>query len=204
MGKKIQLTETELINLIERMTKRVINESEKPKKLFIPRKLEGEGSRWGQWNKEQPIANGIQINQYDINGKPIGYWDNWNDWDTDEPTTGKGFFIKGLKNGMWEEYSNVSELIGKGIYKNGEKEGVWESYWKNGNLAEKGSYKNGEKEGVWEQYLINGQLLNKGSYINDKKDDIWKFYFKDSGELRIRRLYKDDVKVREVIFDRNS
>ena len=48
-------------------------------KLFIPRKIEGEGSRWGEWNKEQPtkVIDGkeVRINQWDLDGKKQGYWE---------------------------------------------------------------------------------------------------------------------------------
>ena len=46
---------------------KIIITEEQKKKLFIPRKLFGEDSRWVDWNKVQSIKDGIRINQYDIN-----------------------------------------------------------------------------------------------------------------------------------------
>jgi hypothetical protein len=89
----------------------------KKKKLFIPRKLSGENSRFIQWNKEQPIVNGVQINQYTHDGK---------------------------KTGIWEEYYSNGQLESKGSYKNGLRYGIWEEYYINGNLEFKGLYKNDE------------------------------------------------------------
>ena len=77
------------------------------KKIFIPRKLSGENSRWEQWNKEQPIKDGVRINQYDSEGRRQGYWEYY--------------------------YSN-GNLSSKGNYINGKNDGVWEFYWNNGNL----------------------------------------------------------------------
>jgi antitoxin component YwqK of YwqJK toxin-antitoxin module len=79
---------------------------EQKKKLFIPRKLSGEDSRWADWNKDQPLKGGVRINQYDIN-------------------TGK-------KEGYWEKYRKNGQLEAKGLYKNGLRNGIWEEYYPNG------------------------------------------------------------------------
>jgi len=91
----------------------------KKKKLFIPRRLSGENSRFIQWNKEQPIVNGVQINQYTHDGK---------------------------KTGIWEEYWSNGNLYSKGSYINDKKDGIWEEYWSNGQLMSKGLYKNGNEQ----------------------------------------------------------
>jgi antitoxin component YwqK of YwqJK toxin-antitoxin module len=126
-------------------SKHYLKESEESKKgkLFIPRKLSGEESRWADWNKMQPIVDGVRINQYDIN-------------------TGK-------KEGIWEHYYSNGQLMSKGLYKNGERDGIWEEYWNNGNLNSKGSYKNGERDGIWKEYYYgNGQLSFKELYKDGK------------------------------------
>jgi antitoxin component YwqK of YwqJK toxin-antitoxin module len=103
-------------------------------KLFIPRKLSGEGSRWLEWNKEQPVVNGIQINQYDLDG---------------------------IKQGYWEDYYLNGVLSYKGSFINGKKDGVWEEYWRNGKLYSKGNYVNGIWEGNWEWYYDNGKIWKR-------------------------------------------
>ena len=80
----------------------VITEDQK-KKLFRPIGLSGEDSRWTKWNKEQPIKDGIRINQYTRDGK---------------------------KDGYWEEYWENGKLESKGSYKDGKEDGVWEHYWR--------------------------------------------------------------------------
>jgi antitoxin component YwqK of YwqJK toxin-antitoxin module len=98
-------------------SKHYLKESEeKKKKLFIPRKIEGEGSRWGQWNKEQPIVDGVRVNQYDMDGR---------------------------KQGLWEDYYDSGKLYSKGNYINGIWEGNWEWYYDNGKISSKASYVNG-------------------------------------------------------------
>jgi len=56
---------------------KIIITEEQKKKLFIPRRLSGEDSRWVQWNKYQPIVDGVQINQYTHDGKKEGYWEEY-------------------------------------------------------------------------------------------------------------------------------
>ena len=118
-----------------------LTESEDKKKLFIPRRLSGEGSRWEQWNKEQPIKDGNPINQYDN---------------------------EGFKQGYWEEYHDNGELFFKGNYKDDKKDGYWEYYWSNGNVYSKGNYKNGGYDGEWFYYHPDGRLEYKELYEYDK------------------------------------
>lgn len=140
------------------------------KKLFIPRKIEGEGSRWEQWNKDQPIVDGIHINQYTHDGKKEGYW---------------------------EEYRN-GYLYSKGLYINDKKEGNWENYYENGGLSTKVPYKNDKMNGMWEQYFHEGQLRAKGLYKDGKEDGVWEHYF-PNGDLYSRYLY-DNGEVVEQLF----
>ena len=120
---------------------KIIITEEQKKKLFIPRKLSGEDSRYAKWNKEQPIVNGIQINQYDLDGRKQGYWETYND------------------NG---------EVNTKGNYKDDKKDGYWEYYWSNGNVYSKGNYKNGGYDGEWFYYHPDGRLEYKELYEYDK------------------------------------
>jgi hypothetical protein len=89
---------------------RIIITEEQKKKLFIPRKIEGEGSRWEQWNKEQPIVDGIRVNQYDSDGREQGIWVFY--WDNGIIKL-KGSYKNGLKHGIWQYYFSN----GKPLYK---------------------------------------------------------------------------------------
>ena len=176
-----------------------LTEAETPKKkLFRPIGLSGEDSRWLQWNKEQPIKDGVQINQYTHDGKKTGYWDNW--IDDDEMIIGKGFFIKGVKQGMWEEYLSSGELLGKGNYKNGKEDGIWEFYDEDGDLERKELFQNGRIVGVWhikKDDLTEGKNLNEGQVYSYKLDPS----HSDPNNRRIIYNFtgKDDYQF-EVIF----
>ena len=68
-------------------------------KLFVPRNLSGENSRWFEWNKNQPIVDGVRINQYSHDELKIGYW---------EELIGSKFEIG--------NYNEIGEKIGKWTY----------------------------------------------------------------------------------------
>jgi antitoxin component YwqK of YwqJK toxin-antitoxin module len=129
------------------VTKIRITEEQK-KKLFIPRKIEGEGSRWSEWNKEQPIINGVRINQYDDDGRKQGYWEEEYGGDSTE----------------WYD----GEVNAKGNYINDKKDGYWEYYWDTGELFKQGTYKDGKKDGIWEEYFKDGEFWYEGEWDNGK------------------------------------
>jgi len=168
-----------------------ITESEESKKgkLFIPRRLSGENSRFIQWNKEQPIVDGERINQFTHDGKKTGIWEeSYNNGQL----SSKVSYKDDKRDGIWESYYKNGQLLSKGSYKNDKKTGIWESYYDNGQSYSKGSYKNDKQNGIWEYYYPNGQLSSKGLYKDGKKDGIWEFYNDyGNGQLDMRGLYKD-------------
>jgi len=139
--------------------------SDTKKKLFVPRRLSGENSRWIDWNKGQPIVDGKPINQYTHDGKKEGYWEKYYD---NGQLSMKGSYKDDLKDGIWEWYYSNGNLMYKGPYKNDLREDIWEWYWTNGKLEEKGSFKDDLKDGIWEEYDISGNLVFKGLYKDDE------------------------------------
>jgi len=148
-------------NLLEESLKRFnsilrynyyLNESEEPKKkkIFIPRKLSDDDSRYSEWNDKQPIIDGKRINQYDDQGNKRGYW-KFNDFD----------IIRGV-------------VPVDGNYVNDKKEGIWNEYYDNGELMTKGNYTNDKKDGVWEFYFL-GVLIYNITFKDD--EEIKRHYF---------------------------
>lgn len=135
------------------------------KKLFIPRKLSGEDSRYSKWNKEQPIVDGERINQYNVE--------------------------TGLKDGLWETYHTNGKLDSKIGYKNGDYEGIYQTFHINGKIQYDGQTKNGEFDGLWKQYYITGQLKNIGEYNDGKSTGIWKWYYPFNDQLETIVNYVD-------------
>jgi antitoxin component YwqK of YwqJK toxin-antitoxin module len=144
---------------------RIIITEEQKKKLFIPRKLSDDDSRYSEWNNKQPIVDGKRINQYDGEGNKIGYWEEYYDNDKLES---KGNYVNGKKEGYWEEEYDYGEVNAKGNYINDKKDGYWEYYWDTGELFKQGTYKDGKKDGIWEEYFKDGEFWYKGEYKNGK------------------------------------
>ena len=84
---------------------RIIITEEQKNKLFIPRRLSGENSKWLEWNNHQPVkvidGEEIKINQKNSDG---------------------------LKQGVWEEYAPNGEIFAVGPYIDNEKNGEWKVY----------------------------------------------------------------------------
>jgi antitoxin component YwqK of YwqJK toxin-antitoxin module len=155
---------------------KLIITEEQNKKLFIPRKLSKNDSRYTEYNNAQPMVDGVRINQYDIDGN---------------------------KTGMWESYWDNGDLESKGSYKNGKEEGYWETYHYNGQLESKGNYMDGVRDGYWEIYFDNGNLWYKGGYRDGLKDGIWESYWVD-GKLHYNRIFKNGKLIKESPMTENK
>jgi antitoxin component YwqK of YwqJK toxin-antitoxin module len=140
------------------------------KKLFIPRKLSDNDSRYSDWNNSQKIMDGKRINQYDSEGR---------------------------KQGLWYNYNNEGNISSKGSYKNGLMDGYWEFYWENGKISSKGSFINGDRDGMWESYWFSGKLSVKGRYKNGSYNGIWEKY-SNTGELEGKYLYEDGKLIKKI------
>lgn len=141
---------------------KIITEEQK-KKLFIPRKLSTNDSRYNEWNNEQPEINGIKINQYTYDGKKIGVWT--------ESKCGDSYakYIMfynndGLKDGEYLSYDRKGNIEAKGQYINDKMEGEWIDYHSNGNIRTTGKYSNGRMYGEWIAYKEDGSILFTNKY----------------------------------------
>jgi len=177
-----------------------INESETPKKkLFIPRRLSGENSKWLEWNKEQIEKYGIPINQYTHDGLRTGVWEDY--WPSGQLAS-KGPYKDDKAEGIWEFYFDNGEIRAKGSFKDGKMNGMYERYYNNGQLQSKGSYEDDIKQGLWKLYWFNGKLAEKGSYVNNDADGIWEEY-NENGQLETKKLYKNGEYVKQLPITKN-
>jgi antitoxin component YwqK of YwqJK toxin-antitoxin module len=202
-----------LMNLTENVTK--LSEEEEPKKkLFIPRRLSGENSRWDNWNKSQPIKDGVRINQYNIEtGEKEGYWEERKNVD------GMHFFrrvnyVNGKEDGYYELYSD-DILTQTGNYVNGvtkpnstetkdfkeRKYTEWNKHQLNkwGELINQYNIETGEKEGFWKT------MMGEGNYVNGKREGEWVHHTSKYGRLLSRGNYKNGKMEGEwVEYDKNG
>jgi antitoxin component YwqK of YwqJK toxin-antitoxin module len=193
---------------------KIIITEEQKKKLFIPRKLSSDDSRYSDWNNSQLIKDGVRINQYDPEGRKTGYWEEY--WDGSTKLYSKGKYKKGNQEGMWEYYENNGDLWIKGNFKNNKEDGVWEDYVNN-KLKAKFLYDKGrliqkipitESEQPKKKLFIprklsgednrytdwnNSQPIKDGKRINQydnegNKTGYWEEYW-DNGDLERKGSY---------------
>ncbi|MEO0036985.1 MAG: hypothetical protein RIQ59_196 [Bacteroidota bacterium] len=104
-----------------------------------------------------------------------------------------GEYKNGLAEGKHEKYDKKGNLIATGFYNKGKKNGLWQEWYsiKDGKFhfwIEKGlqktvsNYKNGILEGEYQSWFENGQLEKKGYYKNDKYKGNW-YYYDEKGNL---------------------
>ena len=80
----------------------------------------------------------------------------------------EGFFVNGMKEGLWITYYKTGTPLQEATYKHGVLEGTFKAYQHNGRLRSNGSYKNGRRVGVWTTYKNDGSVweILSGTYEN--------------------------------------
>jgi uncharacterized protein len=110
----------------------------------------------------------------------------WVDGILHGPTTGShrnrerafaGAWEKGLRVGVWTEWSLYGALQSRGAYIDGRQAGVWREWHPNGQLKIEGEYVKGRKEGAWEEFDESGDLISRRTYAGDSLRDE-RFYFR--------------------------
>jgi antitoxin component YwqK of YwqJK toxin-antitoxin module len=124
---------------------------------------------------------------------------------------------KGLKNGVYKEYSARGALLTDGVFKTGFKDSCWTTYYtnervekiacykqdtlygdyltyyENGLLKIHGNFSQGLKTGDWFWYNEEGQLDSEGAFESDLQNGVWKYYFA-SGELSYKAFFSNGKK----------
>ncbi|CAD8110055.1 unnamed protein product [Paramecium primaurelia] len=155
----------------------------------------GQGIKIGEWIElNDGYDNWKQISysgQYK-NGKKVGRWDTYWNWDGENKQIGGGLYDEervGIKIGRWVELSqgfrNNSQVTYNGEYKNGNKIGRWDIMWKQEDenefkLIGGGLYdevEDGTKIGNWtelsEGFWAESQVAYVGEYKKGIKIGRW-------------------------------
>jgi antitoxin component YwqK of YwqJK toxin-antitoxin module len=166
------------------------------KKLFIPRKLSGEDSRYSEWNKEQPIVDGERINQYDSEGRRQGLWVEYFDGNI----ASKKEYINGKVDGIDQSFYDNGQIHFDGHQKNNEFDGLWKMYYRTGQLKEIGNYENSYKQGVWKWYYpFENQLETIVKYVDGRPDGLAMEYFAN-GNIWKKMVYRLGKKIAYIIY----
>ncbi len=102
-------------------------------------------------------------------------------------------YTKGVKNGVFKEFTSSGDLLIDGNYIAGKKNGYWIYYYSNKNIDMQGGFKDNQQHGYWKFYYPKGQIYYEGEFINGQKDSTWKFYY-NNGNLWRNGIYSLDQK----------
>lgn len=91
----------------------------------------------------------------------------------------RGIFYKGTKHGRWEKYGNDMELLGKDYYYRGHPKNSEITYYDidQKKVKEIIPIHYGKKDGVYMAFFESGRMKEKGMYRDDIKVGRWYEYF---------------------------
>lgn len=154
------------------------------------------GKKVGIWRDKS--ANGEKYIQYDEHGLLHG---------EQKTVSSQGDIIllahyrHGQLHGNYEAFDLNQQLIAKGRYQNGLKQGEWFEVGEN-NLTWKGSYVDDHKVAGWMALSTSGYVLAKGQYDRRGRKYGDFYYFDESGLLRRKMHFQQDIKHgEEVIYN---
>lgn len=79
----------------------------------------------------------------------------------------QGGYSGKLLNGDYQDYYMNKNLKESGSFDKGLKKGIWKNWTEEGLLKDQVSYKKGKKSGVYLKYDTTGKVSQKGKYNND-------------------------------------
>lgn len=169
-------------------------------------------------------------NDYIINRERINYIDKanlkqgiWKTFHPNDKIATEATYFNDTLTGYYKEFDIQGKIIKLEKYLSGklisdslitEQNPVkWvENFYDNGKTKFKGGYINGMPVGLHKEFAEDGSVIAAKEYdengilsgegvvdANDKKQGVWKYYY-ESGELKSKGLYKDNLKTGEWIF----
>lgn len=152
------------------------------------------------------------INRVDFEGNRNGMWKEFYD---DYSLHSEGFYVHGLKNGIFKEYDHQGNIRSITKYENGVEIDVKNEvsplkyrrdYYQNGQMKSEVTYRDGKMEGIRRDFDENGNVVKSYVYSNGilvsegilldsgLKEGFWKEYYSD-GKLKSEGSYESDNKV---------
>jgi antitoxin component YwqK of YwqJK toxin-antitoxin module len=125
---------------------------------------------WITYSKEGVKLSEIEWKRNEVNGIVHIFYPNGK-------VQKKGYKVKDLSEGWWDEYYESGQLKSHEYFKNGKYEGSAETYYENGQIESKGKYESDERQGEWVFYHDNGQISKVGSYDRGQSTGLWKYFY---------------------------
>ncbi|MBB2145792.1 hypothetical protein GM921_09860 [Pedobacter sp. LMG 31464] len=102
-------------------------------------------------------SNELKITQGGFSGKLLH--GSYTDFYLNKNLKEQGEFRMGLKNGIWNRWTEVGVLVAKVCYKDGLLEGRFYQYDSLGQLAEAGKYRQGKINGKLKKYISSDSIV---------------------------------------------
>ncbi|PIP54157.1 MAG: hypothetical protein COX07_06850 [Bacteroidetes bacterium CG23_combo_of_CG06-09_8_20_14_all_32_9] len=166
------------------------------------------------------IINRERINHIDKLGLKQGVWKTFH---PNDKIAVESNYLNDTLNGYYKEFDMSGKLVKLEKYFSGQLLSdslnvetnpiKWvEDFYDNGKIKFRGGYKCGVPIGLHKEYPRDGTVIMAKEYDkngiflgegavneNDKKQGVWKYYY-ESGEIKARGVFKDNLKTGEWIF----
>lgn len=132
------------------------------------------------------------LNQYNEDGKKVGYWivrGSMKPEMTDYAAEGKieeGGYSTGRRSGLWKKYWPNQNLKAEITYRNGRPYGAYKTYYENGNREEEGNWAGRKQTGSFQRDHANGNPQQRFTFNEDGKRDGTQEYYDEKGTLILK------------------
>jgi len=131
------------------------------------------------------LSVGLSQNRVNVNNL-VQYGDKYFKENDDRPFNGIVFdlsketgnkilefrMVKGLKNGLYQEWYPDGNLKTKGKYLNNTQVGDWTVWYVDGQKKSEGNFKDGKKDGLTTTWYENGQKKSEGTFKDGELDGL--------------------------------
>ena len=149
------------------------------------------------------LSVGLSQNRVNVNNL-VQYGDKYFKENDDRPFNGIVFdlsketgnkilefrMVKGLKNGLYQEWYPDGNLKTKGKYLNNTQVGDWTVWYVDGQKKSEGNFKDGKKDGLTTTWYENGQKKGELTFKDGKPDGLLTEWY-ENGQKSWEKTYKD-------------
>jgi uncharacterized protein len=133
---------------------------------------------------------------YLLDGKPAGYWKNFNENGT---LRSEGKMLAGKTDSTWIFYSRSGIINSRVQYSEGLKNGPRETYNEQGQLIARENFKNDKKEGFSFQYFPDGNERFRIPFQNNKEEGRGFEYDKSGNIIRFFEYSKGNLTLQKSV-----
>ena len=157
------------------------------------------------YRKEGPdsLWSAVLLNMYNLPMVKGTYLDKYLQIPYGKFTYYKPFLQQSKTDAHASTIDTVFKVTQTGFFINGLKEGVWLDYYPNGNKHYSKTYENDQLNGPAEEYYGNGKIYTRGTLIKGLKEGDW-YLFRPDSTLKYQTSYHHNNEVHTEVFGEND